>query len=143
MTDPLNPKDLIGQTKVPLEIWPASATAMGAVGLYEGLSKYGRENYLATPVRASIYVAAAKRHIDAWFEGEDNSPEGVPHLGNAIACLAILVDAGTHNTLVDDRRYTGPEAYRALLKQLTGVVEKLQKDHQDKAPKHYHKGVSK
>lgn len=134
---PTNPKDLIGITKLPLHLWPTTATAMGSIGLLEGAVKYGRMNWRAAGVRASIYVDACKRHLDAWFEGEDVAPDsGVPHLANALACLAILVDAKASGKLVDDRAYAG-EGYRKLVEELTPHVERLKELHKDKNPKHW------
>lgn len=62
---PTNPKDLIGSGKLPLHLWPTTATAMGCIGLLEGMLKYGRSNWREAGVRASIYVDACKRHLDA------------------------------------------------------------------------------
>lgn len=136
-TKPVNPKDGIGRTKLPLHLWPATATAMGCIGLLEGRHKYGSLNFRATDIAASVYVAACKRHLDAWMEGEDKAPDsGVPHLANALACLAIIVDAKAVGTLIDDRNYNGL-GYRALVDELTPLVAHLADLHADKAPKHY------
>jgi hypothetical protein len=133
---PTNPKDIIGSTKLPLHLWPASATAMGCIGLLEGMLKYGRQNWRPSGVRASIYVDACKRHLDAWFEGEATAPDsGVPHLANALACLAILVDAQAAGVLNDDRAYPG--GYRELVESLTPHVARLQALHAERAPKHW------
>lgn len=139
MSDTANPKDAAGRAKVPLHLWPATATAFGAMGFQEGMLKYGCNNWRATPVSAAVYVAAAKRHIDAWMEGQDNSPDtGNPHLGNALACLAILVDAQVNGTLIDDRNYTPDEqAYERMMGALTQQVTALQKRFADKKPKHW------
>lgn len=139
MNDTTNPKDAAGRAKVPLHLWPATATAFGAMGFQEGMLKYGRNNWRATPVSAAVYAAAAKRHIDAWMEGQDNSPDtGNPHLGNALACLAILVDAQVNGTLIDDRNYTPDEqAYERMVQTLTQQVAALQKRFADKTPKHW------
>lgn len=133
-----NPKDAIGSTKLPVELWPATASAMGSLGLLVGLLQYGRSNWRAVHqgVRASIYVAACKRHLDAWFEGETEDPDsGVPHLGHALACLAILVDAQGGGTLMDDRQYPG--GYRKLVTELTPHVARLQAKYADKNPRHF------
>lgn len=135
--DPLNPKDLIGAAKLPLHLWPATATAMGCLGLLEGMSKYGRSNWRAAGVRASIYVDACKRHLDAWFEGEELSPEGVPHLANALACLAILVDAEAHGKLHKDRQFAPTAGYRNLVTRLTPLVNQIKMEYKDKSPKHW------
>lgn len=131
-----NPKDAIGSNKMPLHLWPETATLMGCLGLMDGAEKYGRANYRAIGVRASIYVDACKRHLNAWFEGEDHDPDsGLPHLAHALACLAILVDAQAADQLTDDRQIQG--GYRKLVGQLTPHVGRLKELHADKNPKHY------
>lgn len=133
---PSNPKDVIGTDKLPLHLWPTTATAMGCIGLLNGMLKYGRTNWRAAGVRASIYVDAAKRHLDAWFEGEDVDPdEGVPHLAAALACLAIIVDAQAAGKLNDDRAMAA--GYRKLVTELTPHVARLKALHANKAPHHY------
>ncbi len=131
-----NPKQAVGSTKLPLHLWPASATATGCLGLLEGKGKYGRSNWRASPVIASIYIDAAKRHLDAWFEGEEFAPDsGVPHLANALASIAIVVDAQAAGTLIDDRNIEG--GYRGLVDKLTPFVKMIQDLHADKSPRHY------
>jgi len=89
-------------------------------------------------VIASIYVDACKRHLDAWFSGEEVSPDrGVPHLGNALSCLAILVKAQAHDKLVDDRDYDPKGAYRRLVSSLTPHVTRIKSLFGGKLPKHY------
>lgn len=124
-TKQTNPKDAIGASKLPLHLWPTTATAMGCIGLLEGALKYGRTNWRDSGVRASIYVDACKRHLDAWFEGENCAPDsGSPHLANALACLAIIVDAQAAGKLVDDRAYNGA-GYRKLVERLTPEVVRM------------------
>ncbi len=131
-----NPKDAIGSDKIPLHLWPPSATALGSIGFLDGALKYGRSNWRPTGARATVYVGAALRHLQAWYEGEDNaSDSGIPHLGHALACLAIIVDAQAAGKLVDDRQYPG--GYAALIEQLTPHVARLKETHRLKAPKHY------
>jgi hypothetical protein len=134
---PTNPKDAIGADKLPLHLWPTTATAMGCVAMAEGAVKYGRANWRNSGVRASIYVDACKRHLDAWFEGETVAPDsGVPHLANALACLAIIVDAQAAGKLVDDRAFNGA-GYRKLVEELTPHIGRLKTLHSDKDPKHF------
>lgn len=131
-----NPKDVIGSSKLPLHLWPTTATAMGCIAMLNGALKYGRSNFRAVGVRASIYVDAAKRHLDAWFEGEETDPDdGVPHLSAALACIAIIVDARAAGKMVDDRHVAG--GYRALIEELTPHVKRLQALHKGRDPKHY------
>lgn len=133
---PSNPKDIVGSGKLPLHLWPSTATALGCLAFLEGALKYGRSNFREVGVRASIYVDAAKRHLDAWFEGEECAPDsGLPHLANALACVAIIVDAQAAGKLADDRNITG--GYRALVESITPHVERLKQLHADKSPKHY------
>lgn len=135
-TKPTNPKDIIGSDKLPLHLWPGTATAMGCLGFLDGALKYGRSNFRAIGVRASIYVDAAKRHLEAWFEGEDvDADSGLPHFAHALACLAIVVDAEAAGVLTDDRQYPG--GYRELVTRLTPHVARLKAKHADKAPAHY------
>lgn len=133
---PTNPKDLIGSGKLPLHLWPTTATAMGSLALLDGALKYGRSNFRAVGVRASIYYDACSRHLNAWFEGEEADPDsGLPHLAHALACLAIVVDAQAAGKLNDDR--CTPGGYRALVTELTGHVSRLQDIHAEKSPQHY------
>jgi len=69
-----------------------------------GADKYGPYNWRGNAVIASIYVDAAMRHLMQWFEGEEEAGDSlVHHLGHAIACCAILLDAQTTGNLIDDR----------------------------------------
>lgn len=134
---PSNPKDAIGSDKLPLNLWPASATAVGCLALLEGALKYGRGNWREIGVKSSIYVDACKRHIDAWYEGEECAPDsGTPHLASALACLAIIIDAEMSGKLIDDRNYAG-QGYRALVERMTPHVRRLKTLFADKSPRHY------
>ena len=99
-----NPKDLFGAVKVPLSKLPAVAVAHAAHAMMDGAEKYGAYNWRDKAVIASIYVDAAKRHIDNWNEGQRAAKDSeVHHLGHAIACLAIILDAEANVSLIDDR----------------------------------------
>lgn len=138
---PSNPKDIIGSDKMPLHLWPETATALGCLGLLDGALKYGRTNWRAVGVRSSIYYDACRRHLNAWFEGEDTDPDsGLPHLAHALACIAIVVDAEAAGKLNDDRQVAG--GYRRQLDELTLHVKRLKEVHKDKAPRHYTKADS-
>lgn len=100
----VNPKDLVGNTKVSLTKLPAVAVAHGAMAMMDGAAKYGAFNWRDKEVIASIYVDAAMRHLQCWFEGQETASDSmVHHLGHAMACCAILLDAQAKNKLVDDR----------------------------------------
>jgi len=136
-----NPKDAIGSMKIPLSLWPTTATMMGSIGFLNGMLKYGRANFRAVGVRSSIYYDACCRHLDAWFEGEDIDPDdNVPHLAAALCCLAIIVDAQAAGKLNDDRNFPG--GYRKLRDELSPLVAQLKEKHADKNPRHYTIGDS-
>lgn len=139
-TKATNPKDAIGSSKLPLHLWPETATLYGCLGLLDGALKYGRGNWREAGVRASIYVDALRRHVAAWAEGEDvdaieNGGSGLPHLAHALACLAIIVDAQAAGKLVDDRNFPG--GYRGLVEELTPHVGRLKEKHAHRDPKHW------
>ena len=137
-----NPKDAIANGKIPMHLWPATATAMGSLALLVGAKRYGRNNWRDAGVRASVYVSACQRHLNAWFEGEDFDPdENLPHLAHALACLAIIVDAQAADKLTDDRQFPG--GYRKLMDELTPLVAMVNEKYADKeAPKHYDKSTT-
>jgi hypothetical protein len=144
---PTNPKDIIGSDKLPLHLFPSTARAHGCLALLDGALKYGRSNFRAVGVRASIYYDAINRHLDAWFEGEDFAPDsGILHLAHALAGVAILIEAYEAGNMTDDRMYpldVDEEGYRNFIEWLTPEVKRLKESHADKAPYHYtieHKG---
>lgn len=131
-----NPKDLIGSDKMPMHLFPMTATVYGTLALLDGALKYGRANWRAAGVRASIYYDACLRHLTKWFEGETIDPEsGLPHLAHAIACITILIDATEAGMLKDDRMYQG--GYLDTLKKLVPEVKRLKEVHKEKNPKHW------
>ncbi|MGD9713101.1 MAG: dATP/dGTP diphosphohydrolase domain-containing protein [Thermomicrobiales bacterium] len=106
-----NPKDRIGVTKPPLHLIPPAAEIAEAVVMGLGAAKYGAYNWRSAKVKATIYVAAAKRHLTQWLDGQDDDPEsGVSHLAHARACLGIQLDAEATGKLIDDRPPAGAAA---------------------------------
>jgi hypothetical protein len=137
MIDTVNPKDKIGKTKIPLALWPVSATIQGCMALFAGKTKYGRTNWRATPVYASIYFEALLRHGYKWWEGQDvDEDDGTTHLGNCLACLAILIDAKVCGTLIDDRQFNGSKVVSGFNAQ-AGLIPKLEDQYQHMKPKQY------
>ena len=99
-----NPKEAVGSAKLDFSLVPATAVAHMAVAFTEGALKYGAYNWRASGVRASTYYAALQRHVKKWWNGENRDPKTrVHHLANALACLAILLDAELCEMLNDDR----------------------------------------
>lgn len=89
--------------KPDLSLIPYVAEIAAARAFMVGEKKYGRYNYTKGH-NASQLVAAMKRHIAAWFQGEENDLiDGQPHLGSVIACAAMLLRQQELGTLVDDR----------------------------------------
>ncbi len=103
-----NPKDRVGDTKPPLHLIPPAAEILEAVVMGLGARKYGPYNWRSSSIRATVYVAAAKRHLAQWLDGQDDDVEsGVSHLAHARACLGILLDAQACQRLIDDRPPSG------------------------------------
>lgn len=99
-----NPKDSVGCRKVPISTVPVPVLMEIGLGLQEGALKYGRHNYRAIGVRASVYFDAAFRHLGAWWEGEDIDAEsGLSHVTKAITTLVVLRDSMIRGNLNDDR----------------------------------------
>jgi hypothetical protein len=100
-----NPKDLIGVKKVPtLSVIPTAALVHMGRAMENGAEKYGPFNWRQHPVQSGIYVDACLRHLMAWMDGEEDADDsGVHHLGHAMACLGIVLDAQECDALIDQR----------------------------------------
>lgn len=131
-TNTENPKDAIGQTKLPMDLVPESAIAELTTAFLEGAQKYGRFNWRAKGVRASIYVAAAKRHLAKWYNGQDEDEKTtVNHLASVMACCAIILDAQVCGKLNDDRPPRAPvsEHIDKLSKKVSRLAELFKDEH--------------
>lgn len=110
MSDTLgtNPKDLLGAKKTNVHLVPPASTIYQALAMEDGAKKYGPYNWRENKVIASIYVSACMRHIYQWLDGEEVASDSKkPHLGHALACLGIIVDALETGNLIDDRPTKG------------------------------------
>lgn len=137
-TNPDNPKDIVAGDKLPLHLWPETATIMGCLGMLDGALKYGRSNFRHAGVKLSVYIDACKRHLNKRFEGEIIDPDsGLPHMAHAIACLAIIIDAEAAGMLTDDSQYPG--GYVELIDELTPHVRRLREKYADREVKHFDK----
>ena len=129
-----NPKDAIGISKAPMSTVSAAVLMEVGVAMLEGASKYGRHNYRAAGVRASVYYDALMRHAMAWWEGEDLDPDsGMSHITKAIATLVVLRDAMIQDKFTDDR----PPRSAPFLPALNDTAAALLVKHADKHPRHY------
>lgn len=131
-----NPKDQISDTKVPLWLLSPIAKAHWALGQFVGMLKYGAWNWRLAGVRASVYLSAAQRHLDRYASGEEYDPvDGTHHLGNAMACCAILLDARAAGKLIDDRP---PSVFvHDTYEECEDLMRRLREQYKDRAPRHY------
>lgn len=131
-----NPKDAIADTKIPLWLLSPIAKAFWALAMYSGVVKYGAWNWRRAGVRASVYASAGARHFDAWLSGEEYDPiDGTHHLGNAMACASILLDARAAGKLEDDRPPS--VSLRPAYEECEGMMAKLKAQYADRSPRHY------
>lgn len=101
---PSNPKDSVGIKKVYFSVIPWGVISELGLAMLEGARKYGRHNYRAVGVRASVYFDATFRHLNDWWEGEDTDPDsGLSHITKAIASLTVLRDSMIRGNWEDDR----------------------------------------
>ena len=110
-TKPPNPKDAAATCRLPLHLVPDTIAVYAALAFAEGDAKYGGYNWRASEVMASVYIAALRRHLVKWVNGEDADPKTkVPHLAYIITSAGILLDAQVAGKLVDDRPPASPLA---------------------------------
>ena len=135
-----NPKDILGAKKVDSTKVPAIAIAWESLAMMDGAGKYDPYNWRANKVIATIYVAACKRHLDSWLEGQEEAEDsGCHHLGHARACLGILLDAQTTGNLIDDRPIIEGSsgkfeiAIKYIASKISAMQERHRKFHESKA----------
>lgn len=135
-TKDTNPKQAIGDTKAPMNLIPAAAMLHESAAYAEGALKYGANNWRVAGVRVTTYVAACMRHLVKYYNGERCDPASkVHHLGNARACLGILLDAEAHNMLTDDR----PPAQDLgdTVREVEEILAHLKELHKNCSPHHH------
>lgn len=101
----VDPKAAYGATKPSVAIIPGILEVVAALAAEDGAKKYGAYNYReGHPVEVMTYANAAKRHLQAWIDGEDfTSDTGVPNLGGVIMCVGIILDIMSTGVAVDNR----------------------------------------
>lgn len=113
-----NPKDIIGSKKPSLHLVPPALEIYVAEVFKHGARKYGEFNWREKAVSRVEYISAARRHLLALLDGEDNDPDsGLPHEAHVAGCMGVLLDAMACGKLIDDRPTKGAAA--KLLKQFT------------------------
>lgn len=119
-----NPKDAAGVRKW-RQFFAIPYRVMWEIGvaMLEGAMKYGRFNYRVTGVQASIYIDAARGHIDSWCEGQDIDPDSkLNHITKAITSLIVLRDGMIEGNFIDDRA-PKHESFDAHTAELQGIVD--------------------
>lgn len=98
-----NLKEAEGRKKCPMQLLPPEFLTQTANVLGGGAEKYSPWNWRFTKIRVTTYIGAISRHLASIAEGEDIDESGFPHLAHIAASCAILLDAGKHDCLEDDR----------------------------------------
>ena len=134
-TKDTNPKDAIGDKKVALALLSPIAKAAWSLAQFAGMCKYGAWNWRVSGVRSSVYLSAMQRHLDAYLSGEECDPvDGTRHLGNIMACAAILLDARAAGKLTDDRPPS--VSLRGTYAEVEAQMTRLKELYADKTPRH-------
>lgn len=104
-----NPKDVIGMKKAPISTLSCAVLFEMGLGMLEGARKYGRHNYRAVGVSATVYYDATVGHLMDWFEGEDiDQNSGLSHVTKALTALLVLRDSMLCGNWIDDRPLRNP-----------------------------------
>jgi hypothetical protein len=129
-----SPSEFAKQKKIDLSLVPVIGIAEEACAHLDGALKYGPFNWRKKSVHARAYVAACKRHLDLWLEGQEFTDDGgVANLGAARACLGIILDARLHGTLIDDRPIV-PGSQAAFEKEIARINDWAKKRVAQKTP---------
>jgi len=108
-----NPKDVLAasESRVQMGLIPRTALIHTAMAFADGAKKYGAYNWREEGVGVMTYLDAADRHIADFLDGETAAGDSkAHHLGHAIACLAIILDAFAVGNVVDNRPPIAPTA---------------------------------
>jgi hypothetical protein len=133
---PSNPKQAAAHDRATFAI-PLVALVEEGLALFEGALKYGWWNYTVAGARSSTYVFAAFRHIFKWYCGQTHDPvSGIHHLGNARACLGVIMECEHRGILTDDRPPAVPEL-DALFERVAAVMQNLITLYGARDPRHY------
>jgi hypothetical protein len=95
-------------TKPALRLVPPALALHVSQAMANGAKKYGAYNWREHPVRLTVYIEAALRHLYSLLDGEDHARDsGVLHAAHVGACMAIILDAMGTDSLIDDRATDG------------------------------------
>ncbi len=114
-----NPKSAQGAKKHPLSYMPTAAIVAANEAFADGRAKYGAANWREKGVSNMVYIEAAMRHLALYADGGEEvaADSGAKHLGHAIACLAIILDADSCGVLQDHRPAPNPNLAKILSKE--------------------------
>jgi len=89
---------------IPFHTLPWRVILEASLGMMEGGRKYGRHNYRAVGVRATVYYDAAIRHLGDFIEGTQvDKDSGLSHLTKALSSMQVLLDCQVMGNWIDDR----------------------------------------
>lgn len=112
------------QGKLRYDLYPTDAHRAEVDVLTYGAKKYLEDRNWERGLKWSRVYAAARRHMEAWWKGEDKDPEsGKSHIDHARACLTFLSAYEKREGLkqYDDRENLLKRDPRALYKDRNGV----------------------
>lgn len=119
-----NPKDAVGSAKAGTSYIPMPPLYEVGLAMMEGAIKYGPFNWRDSAVDNRIYVDAAKRHIDRYWNGQTRDPVTKTHeLGLAIAGLMVLLDAEMCGKLIDSRPTAIPDGWIDAMEPRVALVK--------------------
>lgn len=96
--------DVVIDENTPFHVLPWRVVMEMALGMLEGGIKYGKHNYRACGVRASVYYDATGRHLADFIEGTRiDEDSGLCHLTKALSSSQVLLDSMVMGNWVDDR----------------------------------------
>jgi hypothetical protein len=131
-----NPKDALSDTRIPLWLLSTVAKIHWALGQFAGLLKYGAWNWRIAGIRTSVYLSAIERHVEGYKSGETYDPvDGTHHLGNIMACCAIILDAEAAGKLTDDRPPSVD--HRETIAFGEALMRDLREKYKDRTPRHF------
>lgn len=125
-----NPKKAHGALKAPFGFTSTLADIEYNNVMAGGAHKYGAFNFRETKIDAMTYIAAIKRHLMLFEDGEDLDEEsGNSHLSHIQACCALARDAQLTGMFIDNRNKTGlvAPALKASADKFNRFVEKWDK----------------
>ena len=81
------------KAKPRFDLIPPHAERQVAAVLEYGARKYAPDNWRKVDDAQARYLAAARRHINAWMQNEPYDDEsGLPHLAHAITSLMFILE---------------------------------------------------